>query len=387
MFKSLQLSHITAGFVAVLVGYTGSIAIIFQAATAAKATPAQIDSWLLVLGLGMGLSCIGFSLWYRDPVLTAWSTPGAALLVSNLAGFTMSEAIGAFLISGLLIFLTGVSGLFDRLARIIPNTLTSALLAGILLRFGLDAFVQLENEPILVGTMFVMYFLGLRLLPRYTIPLTFLVGCLVAAAMGLFDIEGIELRLAQPVWTTPSFTWAATFGVALPLYFITMASQNVPGIVVLRSSGYQTPVSPLISWTGLLTLVSAPFGGFAFNLAAITAAICAGEGAGKDPETRYLASIWAGVFYIFAALFGANIATLLTASPPALILSIAGIALLGTITNSLANGIQHNSERLAAGTTFLIAASDISFLGVGAALWALVAGFVIWLVFRDEDGA
>ncbi len=382
---SLRVSHIVAGFVAVLVGYTGSVVIIFQAAKSAGATPEQIDSWLLVLGIGMGLSCIGLSLRYRAPILTAWSTPGAALLVSNLVGFDMSQAIGAFIVCGILIFITGISGLFDKLVRLIPNALASALLAGILLRFGLDAFVQMESKPVLVGSMFIVYFLCLRVVPRYAVPLALLAGCIVAAVMGLFDTQSIELRLAKPVWTTPSFTLSATIGVALPLYFVTMASQNVPGIAVLRSCGYNTPISPLLSWTGLLTIVGAPFGGFTFNLAAITAAICAGEEADENPKTRYLASICAGLFYFLAALFGATIATLLTASPSALVLAIAGIALMGIIMNSLAAGIQQNENRLAAGTTFLFAASGISFAGIGSAFWALVAGLVIWAVLKRKS--
>ncbi len=385
MRNRLQISHIVAGFVAVLIGYTGSVAIIFQAARAANASSEQIDSWLLVLGIGMGLSCIGLSLKYRAPILTAWSTPGAALLVGNLVGFNMSEAIGAFMVSGALIFLTGISGLFDKFIRLIPSALASALLAGILLRFGLDAFVQVESEPVLVSAMFIVFFLCLKVSPRYAVPLAFLTGCIVAAVMGLFDTESIELRFARPVWNTPSFTLSAVIGVALPLYIVTMASQNVPGVAVLRSCGYQTPVSPLLSWTGLLTVAAAPFGGFAYNLAAITAAICAGEEADENPRTRYLASICAGFFYLIAALFGATIATLLIASPSSLVLAIAGIALMGIIMNSLAAAIEQNENRIAAGTTFLVAASGISFAGIGSAFWALVAGLVVWAAFKDES--
>ena len=390
MSNRLQVSHVVAGFVAVLVGYTGSVAIVFQAATAAGASAAQIDSWLLVLGGGMALSCIAFSWWYRAPVLTAWSTPGAALLATSLAGYGMAEAVGAFVVTGALILLTGLTGLFDRFVRMIPSALASALLAGILLRFGIDAVVQLEQEPALVGAMLGAYFVGLKLLPRYAVPLALLAGVMVGLGAGLFDTEVIELRLAAPVWTTPSFSISAAVGVAVPLYVVTMASQNVPGIAVLRACGYRTPASPLISWTGLLTVVGAPFGGFAYNLAAITAAICASEEAGVDPQARYMSSICAGLFYLLAALFGATIATLLAASPPALVLSIAGIALLGVITHSLAAGLSEEASRPAAGATFLVAASGISFAGVGAAFWALVAGMVIWLLFKppaESSGA
>ncbi|NKB61886.1 MAG: benzoate/H(+) symporter BenE family transporter [Gammaproteobacteria bacterium] len=382
MFSELRVSHIVAGFIAILVGYTGSVAIIFQVAEVVAATPDQMNSWFLVLRLGLGLTSIGLSWFYKMPILTAWSTPGAAFLISALAGFDMAQAIGAFILSGMLIFLTGVTGLFERINKLIPPALASALLAGVLLQFCLDAFVQLQTEPVLVGGMFLVFAVSLKFLPRYAVPLALLTGVILSLSTGLIRTNDIQLSFAQPVWTTPVFSISAVVGISIPLYFITMAGQNVPGMAILRSSGYDVSASPLISWTGVVTVFTAPFGGFALNLAAITAAICAGEEAGENPDHRYLASIFGGIFYLIAALFGATIVMLLSISPKALVLAIAGIALIGTFSNSMANAYLHEEDRLSVSITFLVSASGIQILGVSSAFWALLVGGIVRMVFN-----
>lgn len=319
MRRLFSVSHLTAGFIAVLVGYTSSAAIVFQAASAAGAGAELIGSWLWALGIGMFATSVGLSLWFKAPVLTAWSTPGAALLAVGLSGVPMSEAIGAFLFASALIVVCGVFGLFEAIMRHVPKSLAAALLAGVLARFGMALFSALGSELLLVGAMFAVYFAGRRWLPRYAVPLAFLVGLLLAAAGGMIHAEAVSLTLALPVWTTPTFSLTTLIGVGLPLFIVTMASQNVPGLAVLRANGYQTPASPLITWTGVTGLLLAPFGGFAFNLAAITAAICMSPAADPDPAQRYRASVWAGVFYLFTGLFGATVAALFGALPAALI--------------------------------------------------------------------
>lgn len=275
-------SHFAAGLVAVVVGYTSSAAIIFHAASAAGASPAQVSSWLWALGLGMGISTIGLSLYYRHPVLTAWSTPGAALLVTGLDGVLLNEAIGVFIFSSALITLCGVTGWFDRLMRLIPKPLASAMLAGVLFQFGLSLFKGLETQFVLVAVMVLAYLLLKVVLPRYVIPLTLLAGLGVAFLQGQIHSEALDWVLSEPVWVTPVFSLSALIGVGIPLFVVTMASQNIPGLATLRANGYETPASPLISWTGITGLVLAPFGGFAFNLAAITAAICMGKEARRS---------------------------------------------------------------------------------------------------------
>lgn len=387
MFKHFSLSHLSAGFIAVLVGYTSSAAIVFQAASAAGAGAAEISSWLWALGLGMGVTCIGLSQAYRTPVLTAWSTPGAALLVGALAGVPMSEAVGAFLFSSALIAACGAFGLFDRLMHHVPRTLAAAMLGGVLLRFGLDLMTSLQADFALVTTMFALYLAGRRLLPRYTVPLALAGGLLLAAAQGTIRFEAVELAFASPLFTTPSFSPATLIGVGLPLFIVTMASQNVPGMAVLRANGYRTPAAPLIGWTGATGVLLAPFGGFAFNLAAITAAICMSKDADPDPARRYLASVWAGVFYLITGVLGATVAGLFAAIPQALILAIAGLALLGTIGNSLAAALEHEHEREAALVTFLVTASGLSLGGIGSAFWGLVIGLVALHALRPRRAA
>ena len=378
-------SHLSAGLIAVLVGFTSSAVIIFQAAAAAGADAAQVSSWLWALCLGCGLTSIGLSLRYRAPVLTAWSTPGAALLAGSLGGLSMAEAVGAFLFSAALITLSGVTGLFARIMQRIPQALAAAMLAGVLLRFGLELFGAVEQQALLVGSLFVAYLLGKRLLPRYAILLVLLLGIGLAWQLDLLHWQRVELALATPQFTAPEFSWAALIGVGIPLFVVTMASQNLPGVAVLRTSGYtQVPVSPLIGWTGLASLLLAPFGGFAINLAAITAAICAGPEAGHEPQRRYWAAVCAGVFYLLIGLFGASVTSLFAAFPQALILAIAGLALLVTLSNSLAGALQDVRQREPALITFLVTASGLSLLGVGAAFWGLVAGALAGVMLNAQ---
>lgn len=382
LLKDLSLSAIAAGFVTVLVGFASSAVIVFQAAQSLGATPEEISSWMWALGLGMGLTCIGLSLRYRMPVVTAWSTPGAAMLIGSVAGLPLSDAIGAFLISALLIAASGFSGLFERMISRIPVSLASGMLAGVLLRFGIDAFAAMKTQLGMVLTMFAVYLLARRLLPRYAVILTLLVGIAFAAGLGLLRVDGLSLQLAKPVFTTPTFSLAAIVGIALPLFIVTMASQNVPGVAVIRASGYAIPISPVVGWTGLVNLLLAPFGAFALNLAAITAAICMGREAHEDAARRYVAAIAAGVFYVVVGLFGATVAALFAAFPKELILAIAGIALLGTIGNSLAAALRDEAEREPALVTFLVTASGLSLAGIGSAFWGLLAGVVTLLVLR-----
>ena len=384
MFRFFHLSHISAGFIAVLVGYTSSAAIVFQAATAAGAGTAHISSWLLALGLGMGLTCIGLSLYFRSPVLTAWSTPGAALLATALVDLPMSEAVGAFLFASTLITLCGVTGWVETLMKHIPKTLAAAMLGGILLRFGVDVFASLRLQPGMVGLMLLIYLGGRRMNSRFTIPLSLLSGLSWAAFNGLVRTESVALDLARPLFTAPTFSLSTTLGIGIPLFIVTMASQNLPGIAVLRANGYTTPVSPLIGWTGVTGLLLAPFGGFQFNLAAITAAICMSPEADRIPERRYLAAVWAGVFYLMTGILGATVASLFTALPKELVAAIAGIALFGTIGNCLVAAVHQERERDAAVITFLVTASGLTLMGIASAFWGLLLGLAV-LRFNAPD--
>lgn len=378
--KDFSLSAAIAGFVTVLVGFTSSAVIIFQAAQALNASPAEIASWMWALGLGMGITSIALSLRYRVPIATAWSTPGAAMLITTAAGVPMAEAVGAFLVSALLITLCGFTGLFERMMSRIPLSLASGMLAGVLLRFGMDAFVAMQTQFVMAFAMFCVYLLGRRIMPRYAVVLALVLGLLIAGVQGLLQLDTVQLELAQPVFIAPRFSVGAIIGVALPLFIVTMASQNVPGVAVIRASGYTVPISPLIGWTGAATLVLAPFGGFALNLAAITAAICMGREAHEDPDRRYVAAIAAGVFYVLVGLFGATVGAVFAAFPQELVLAIAGLALLSTIGNGLAVALTPETEREPALITFLVTASGVTLFGIGSAFWGLIAGTLALLI-------
>lgn len=379
LWRDLSLSALIAGFVAVLVGYTSSVALVFAAAQALGATPAQTTSWMWALGLGMGLSSIGLSLWTRQPVLTAWSTPGAALLAGS-SGLAMGEAIGAFVACSGLILLAGLSRGFERVMDRIPQAIAAALLAGVLARFGLDAVGAVKTAPLLVSVMALVFLLGRRFWPRYAVPLVLLAGIAVAAAQQRLDTAAIVWDMALPVWTAPQFSLGALVGVALPLFVVTMASQNLPGVAAQRAAGYATPVSPSISVTGATGVLLAPFGGFAFNLAAITAAICMGREAHEDPSRRYVAAVAAGVFYIVLGLVGGAMVGLLNAFPRELVLAVAALALLGTIAGALAAALKDEAHRDAAGLTFLVTLSGVTLAGIGAAFWGVLAGSIALMV-------
>ena len=384
ILKDLSISAIVAGFVTVLVGFTSSAVIVFQAAQALNASAAETASWMWALGLGMGITCIGLSLRYRIPVVTAWSTPGAAMLITTAAAVSMEEAIGAFLVSALLITLCGFTGWFERVINRIPTSIASAMLAGVLLRFGLDIFVAMQTQFGLTFAMFCTYLIARRTVPRYAVVLALGLGILIAGAQGLLQLNGVQLQWAQPVFTMPQFSIGAIIGVALPLFVVTMASQNVPGVATMRASGYTVPISPLIGWTGVATLVLAPFGAFALNLAAITAAICMGREAHEDPAKRYVAAIAAGGFYIIVGLFGATVATVFAAFPKELVLAIAGLALLGTIGNGLAIALTDPQAREPALITFLVTASGVTLFGIGSAFWGLVAGTLAIAILQGK---
>jgi benzoate membrane transport protein len=382
MGGTLSVSALVAGFVAVLVGFTSSVVIVFQAAAAFGATPAQTASWIWALGLGMGLTSLGLSLRYRQPVLTAWSTPGAALLATAGVGFPMAEGVGAFMLCALLITTAGVTGWFARVMDRIPVSLASALLAGVLARFAFDGFAALQREKLLVGVMLLAYLLGRRWWPRYAVPGVLVAGVVVAAWQGQLHGGAVHWQLVMPEFTMPRFSLAAAIGIALPLFVVTMASQNLPGVAAQRAAGYDTPVSPVITTTGLATLVLAPFGGYALNLAAITAAICMGREAHEDPARRWVASAAAGVFYIVAGLMAGAVVALIAAFPRELVLAVAGLALLGTIGSGLAAAMKDEGQREAALVTFVVTASGLTLWGVGAAFWGVVAGALVLGVQR-----
>lgn len=379
---SIPLPTLLSGFVAVLVGYASSAAIIWQAAIAAGASTAQIAGWMTALGIAMGVSTLLLTLWYRAPVLTAWSTPGAALMVTGLQGLTLPEAIGVFIIANALIVLCGVTGLFARLMQVIPHSLAAAMLAGILLRFGLQAFTSLQDQFLPGGGMLLAWLILKRIAPRYAVIAALIAGAIVALLKGDVVTSSFVLAPVLPTFIAPQFSLAHSLGIAVPLFLVTMASQNAPGVATMKAAGYHVPVSPLIIVTGVLALLFSPFGVYSICIAAITAAICQSQEAHPDADKRWLAATAAGVFYLLAGIFGSSITGIMAALPASGIQMLAGLALLGTISGSLYQALNHESERDAAVVTFLVTASGLTLCGIGSAFWGLIAGGICYTVLR-----
>lgn len=371
---------VVAGFVAMLVGYTSSLVLMFQAGQNAGLSSGQISSWIWALSIGMAVTTIGLSLKYRTPIVIAWSTPGAALLVTSLPSVPYSDAIGAFVICAVLLALCGLTGSVDRLLRRVPPALAAALLAGILFRIGIEICTAVQHQTALVLGMALAYLVAKRLWPRYCVLVALMVGLMLAAGLGLLDFQGLRLELAVPVWTVPTFSLAATIGIAIPLFVVAMASQNMPGIAVLRTDGYDVPASPLIATTGIASLLLAPFGSHGINLAAISAAICTGPQAHEDASKRYTAAVWCGLFYGMAGLFVATLAALFASLPGELVISVAALALLGSIMNGLHGALADPGQREPALITFLVTASGLTLAGIGSAFWGLVAGLLASLL-------
>ncbi|MBD1589323.1 benzoate/H(+) symporter BenE family transporter [Pseudomonas typographi] len=376
LLADLTPSTAVAGAVAMLTGYTSSLILIFQAGKAAGLSDGQISSWIWALSIGMAVCSIGLSLRYRTPVTVAWSTPGAALLITSLGQVPYPEAIGAFITCAALIALCGLTGTFEKLVKRIPVSLACALLAGILFRIGSEMFIAAQQRLGLVLGMFLTYLLVKRATPRYAVLAALLVGSGLAGATGLLNFTGFALAVAWPQWTTPAFSLSATISIGIPLFVVAMASQNMPGMAVLRADGYTVPASPLVTVTGIASLLLAPFGAHGVNLAAISAAICTGPHAHEQPAKRYTAALVYGGLCALAGIFGATLAGLFAALPQALVLSIAALALFGSISNGLTQAMAQPDEREAALVTFMVTASGMTLFTVGSAFWGIIAGLV-----------
>lgn len=386
LMKDFSLSAVVAGFIATVISYAGPLVIIFQAAKAGQLPHDMLSSWVWTISIGSGVLGIVLSLRYRVPIVIAWSAPGSALLVTLLPDITMNQAVGAYLVSSLIILLVGVSGAFDRIISKLPAAISAAMLAGILFRFGTGLFVSVKEQPWLVLAMFGAYLLFKRILPRYAVLAVLVVGVSIAALTGELQSEALVIGLATPTWISPEFSWQVILNVAFPLVMVALTGQFVPGMAVLRNAGYQTPASPLISSSALGTLLLAPFGCHGLNLAAITAAICTGREAHEDPSRRYVAGIVGGVFYLLLGLFGATLVSIFTAFPAALIAALAGLALLAAIAGALTTAMSVPADREAALITFLVTASGMSFMGLSAAFWGLIFGIAAHLLLTARQG-
>lgn len=380
--KSFSFSSLNAGLLAVLIGYSSSIAIVLQAAQAANVTQVQLHSWMWAIGIGVSLSTIIPSLLYKTPILTAWSTPGAAFLSTSLLQYEYADAIGIFIFASTLMTIVGLTGLFHRISRWIPMHLASAMLAGILIQFGLNLFYAAEVNWPLVLIMLSTYFIARFFIARLAIVLTLLSGVAYLLFQQAIPVGNLHWGLTWPVWQTPAWNLSALLSVGVPLFFVTLSSQNLPGVAMIQSYGYNPPLSPIMTGTGLIGIILAPFGGYAFNLAAITAALCLSDEAHLDSTQRYKAALWAGFFYLLCGLFGATLIGFFIAMPNAFIGAIAGLALMGTLSQSLAGAFVKPEFRESALFTFLATASGMSLFNIGSAFWGLLIGCAVHQLTR-----
>lgn len=378
-----DLTHpVVAGLISVIVNYGGTFILVFQAAKVAGLSPELTASWVWSISIGVGVTGILLSWIARAPIITAWSTPAAAFLVTALANTPYAEAVGAYLISAAAFVLLGVSGWFERVIRLIPPGVAAGLLAGILLQFGIGAFASVSLDPLLAGLLIIVYLVFKRFSGRYAVVGILLLGLAFLLLQARVDLSAVSLTLAAPVFTLPAFSLNALLSVALPLFLITLTGQYMPGMLVLRNDGFTTSANPIVTITGLGSLLMAPFGSHAFNLAAITAAICTGREAHEDPSKRWIAGIAAGVLYILVGVFGVTLAAVFMAFPATFISTLAGLALLGTIGGSLASAMVDAKTREASLITFLAAAANINLLGIGGAFWGLVIGLLAYAVLN-----
>ena len=383
---------ILAGLLAAVVGYGSSFAIVLQGLIGVGASPAQAESGLLALGTLMGLAAIVFGLRTRMPVAIAWSTPGAALLAATGApegGF--AAAVGAFIVAGALVVIAGLWKPLGRAVLAIPAPLASAMLAGVLLSFCIAPVKAVAEVPMMALPVVIGWVVVTRFARLYAAPAAVVIAAAMYALVAFGVLPGGEATPAPMAgdwqwptltWVTPVFSGAAMISIALPLFLVTMASQNIPGFAVLRANGYEPPSSPLLVGTGISTLIAAPFGGHAVNLAAITAAICAGPDAHPDPKRRYVAAVVSGAAYVAMGILAPFAAGFIAASPPILIEAVAGLALLGAFGASSLAFLGAAKERDAALVTFVTTASGFSAFGIGAAFWGLVAGGAVLVLHR-----
>ncbi|KQX03787.1 benzoate/H(+) symporter BenE family transporter [Acinetobacter sp. RIT698] len=382
LLQDFSIPAVFAGFITFLIGISVSAVLVIQAAQLLGANPEQITSWFWALGLGIGLSGLILSWKFKYPVATSWSTAALALIIATASGYSLYEAIGAFLVSGLLTATLGFLGIFEKIISYIPQSLTSAMLAGVLLKFGIALFASMQNDWAFILSLLAVYIVTKRLWARYCIVITVIAGIIICPFFMEFHVPTLQWGLAKPVWMTPEFTWSAILGLALPLFVINMASQYLPGIAMIKSYGYKPHVNQLIGWTGTAQTLLAPFGCYTVNIAAISAAVSLDDQVHPDPAKRYIAGMSCGFFYILMGLFAATLTSLLMSFPHLFIVALAGIALFGTISHNIAIAFHEVKDREAALLTFLFSASGVQFFGIGSAFWGLLFGFAVSFILN-----
>lgn len=389
LFKTLKndwsISATVAGFLAVLISYSGPLIIFFQAAQRAHVSTDMMVSWIWGISIGAAVSGIYLSIKYKTPVITAWSAPGTALLVTLFPNISLNEAVAAYITSAIVIFLIGITGYFDKLLKWIPQDVAAGMMAGILFQFGISLFTASDSMPLIVFSMLIVFLIAKRLMPRYTMIWVLAAGVLLSLILGKMNPVDVSFNLAIPQWISPEWTWNSTLNLAVPLILVSLTGQFLPGMAIMKLSGYDTPAKPIITATSIASLAVACVGGITIVLASITAALCMGKDAHELKEKRYIAGIANGIFYILGGLFAGSIVMLFSLLPKELVTALAGLALLGAIATNISVAMKNDGQRDAALITFLASASGMHFLGLSSVFWGICIGVIAHFILTPRS--
>ncbi|MDC4142764.1 benzoate/H(+) symporter BenE, partial [Acinetobacter nosocomialis] len=389
LFKTLKndwsISATVAGFLAVLISYSGPLIIFFQAAQRAHVSTDMMVSWIWGISIGAAVSGIYLSIKHKTPVITAWSAPGTALLVTLFPNISLNEAVAAYITSAIVIFLIGITGYFDKLLKWIPQDVAAGMMAGILFQFGISLFTASDSMPFIVFSMLIVFLIAKRLMPRYTMIWVLAAGVLLSLILGKMNPVDISFSLAIPQWISPEWTWNSTLNLAVPLILVSLTGQFLPGMAIMKLSGYDTPAKPIITATSIASLAVACVGGNTIVLASITAALCMGKDAHELKEKRYIAGIANGIFYILGGLFAGSIVMLFSLLPKELVAALAGLALLGAIATNISVAMKNDNQRDAALITFLATASGMHFLGLSSVFWGICIGVIAHFILTPRS--
>ncbi|MDC5180047.1 benzoate/H(+) symporter BenE [Acinetobacter baumannii] len=389
LFKTLKndwsISATVAGFLAVLISYSGPLIIFFQAAQRAHVSIDMMVSWIWGISIGAAVSGIYLSIKYKTPVITAWSAPGTALLVTLFPNISLNEAVAAYITSAIVIFLIGTTGYFDKLLKWIPQDVAAGMMAGILFQFGISLFTASDSMPLIVFSMLIVFLIAKRLMPRYTMIWVLAAGVLLSLILGKMNPVDVSFNLAIPQWISPEWTWNSTLNLAVPLILVSLTGQFLPGMAIMKLSGYDTPAKPIITATSIASLAVACVGGITIVLASITAALCMGKDAHELKEKRYIAGIANGIFYILGGLFAGSIVMLFSLLPKELVAALAGLALLGAIATNISVAMKNDGQRDAALITFLASTSGMHFLGLSSVFWGICIGVIAHFILTPRS--
>ena len=377
-----SVSATVAGFLAVLISYSGPLVIFFQAAQQAQVSQAMMISWIWGISIGAAVTGIFLSIKFKVPVITAWSAPGTALLITLFPDLSLSEAVAAYITSAVVIFIIGITGYFDKLLKLIPQAIAAGMMAGILFQFGIALFVASDSMPMIVFGMLIVFLLAKRFSPRYTMIWVLISGIVLSLIMGEMNSVAVNFSLAIPQFIYPEWTWNAVLNLALPLTLVSLSGQFLPGMAMMKVSGYDIPARPIIAVTSIVSLAVACVGAITIVLASITAALCMGKDAHEYKDKRYIAGIATGIFYILGGLFAGSMVMMFSLLPKELVAALAGLALLGAIGSNISLAMHNESQRDAALITFLVTASGMHFLGLSSVFWGICIGLIAHFILK-----